>query len=82
MTRNPATVTEDTPLKEVARLMETRQIKRVPVVRDGRLVGIVARADMLRALMQNLRTGTQTDAARRARLTEIERQSWLHRTRP
>jgi CBS-domain-containing membrane protein len=44
------TITEDTPLEEVVQLMERHQIKRLPVVRDGKLVGIVSRANLLRAL--------------------------------
>jgi CBS domain-containing protein len=43
-------VAEDTPLNEIARLLERRQIKRVPVLRDGRLVGIVSRANLLHGL--------------------------------
>jgi CBS domain-containing protein len=50
MTRDLVTVEEDTPLAEVARTLEERHIKRVPVVRGGRLVGIVARADLVRAV--------------------------------
>ena len=44
------TVTEDAPAREVAHLMHTKNIKRVPVLRDGKLVGIVARSDLVRAL--------------------------------
>jgi CBS domain-containing protein len=44
-------VQEDTNLGEIARLLTTHRIKRVPVVRDGRIVGIVSRADLVRALM-------------------------------
>ena len=44
------TVNEDTELGEIARVLVTHQIKRVPVVRDGRVTGIVARDDLLRAL--------------------------------
>ena len=43
------TVGEDTPVDEIVRLLEVHRIKRVPVVRDGRLVGIVSRADLVRA---------------------------------
>ncbi|GBD42134.1 Magnesium transporter MgtE [bacterium HR39] len=51
MTPNPVTVRPDTPLSEIARILEERHIKRVPVVDEqGRLVGIVSRADLLRAL--------------------------------
>lgn len=51
MTRDPVTVTEDTPLEEIAMLLERKAIKRVPVVRDGKLVGIVSRADLLHGLV-------------------------------
>ena len=44
------TVGEDTELGEIARVLVTHRIKRVPVVRDGRVIGIVARDDLLRAL--------------------------------
>jgi CBS-domain-containing membrane protein len=44
------TAGEDTGLDEIARLLTSHRIKRVPVVRDGRLVGIVSRADILRAV--------------------------------
>jgi CBS domain-containing protein len=50
MTAKVITVAEDAPLGEIARLLEERRIKRVPVVRRGKLVGIVSRADLLRAL--------------------------------
>ncbi len=50
MTRNVVTVTEETPLGEIARLLEERRIKRVPVVRDAKLVGIVSRANLLHGL--------------------------------
>ena len=48
------TVTEDTPAREIAHLMHAKNIKRVPVVRDGKLVGIVARSDLVRALAAKL----------------------------
>lgn len=43
-------VTEDQALADVAKLLEKNRIKRVPVLRDGRLVGIVSRANLLQAL--------------------------------
>jgi CBS domain-containing protein len=42
-------ITETTEAPEIARLLEKYRIKRVPVVRDDRIVGIVSRADLLRA---------------------------------
>jgi CBS-domain-containing membrane protein len=50
MTPDVITVSENAPLAEIARVLEAHRIKRVPVVRDGRLVGIVSRADVLRGL--------------------------------
>lgn len=50
MTRDVATVEEDAPLHEIAALLEERRIKRVPVARNGRLVGIVSRANLLHGL--------------------------------
>jgi CBS domain-containing protein len=44
------TVSEDTAVNDIARLLAIHHIKRVPVVTDGRLAGIVSRADLLRAL--------------------------------
>ena len=44
-------VGEETSLAEIARLLTTHRIKRVPVVRDDRVVGIVSRADLVRALV-------------------------------
>src|SRR3954452_20275204 len=40
--------------RDVATLMHSKGIKRVPVLRDGKLVGIVARSDLIRALAQIL----------------------------
>ena len=46
------TVTEQTPAREVADLIMRHRIKRVPVLRDGKLVGVVSRADLIRAIAQ------------------------------
>jgi CBS domain-containing protein len=81
MTREPITVTEDTPLDEAVGLMERHRIKRLPVVRDGKLVGIVTRANIMHALV-SLATGTKAApagddvAVREQILAEIKRQSW------
>lgn len=50
MTREVISVDEATDLADVATLMETKRIKRVPVLRDGMLVGIVSRANLVRAV--------------------------------
>jgi CBS domain-containing protein len=54
MSAGATTVTEDMPARDVAHLMYLKNFKRVPVVRDGRLVGIVARSDLVRALARKL----------------------------
>jgi CBS domain-containing protein len=51
MTRHVVTAEEDTPITVVAQAMEQHGIRRVPVVRQGTLTGIVSRADLIRALM-------------------------------
>jgi CBS domain-containing protein len=51
MTREVISVSPDTELGEIARILEQRRIKRVPVVRDGVPVGIVSRANLLRGLV-------------------------------
>jgi CBS domain-containing protein len=50
MTRKVITAAPDASLHELATLMEANAIKRVPIVEDGRLVGIVSRANLVRAL--------------------------------
>jgi CBS domain-containing protein len=75
MTREVVSVTPDTPLSEIARLLEGRRIKRVPVLQDGELVGIVSRADLLRGFaLQPSPDANADDRALRQRLTvEFER---------
>ena len=50
MTPDPYTVSVDTPVDEIVRLMEKHRIKRLPVVKDGKPVGVVSRANLLTAL--------------------------------
>ena len=50
MTRNVVTATPETPLQDIATLLEKNGIKRVPIVKDGKVVGIVSRANLLQAL--------------------------------
>ena len=50
MTPDPYTIDEDASLESVVEAMERRRIKRLPVVRGGRLVGIVSRANLMHAL--------------------------------
>ncbi len=50
MTANVISVTDTMELADVAMLLETKRIKRVPVVRDGKIVGVISRANLVRAL--------------------------------
>ena len=50
MTKNVFTAHEDTPLWEIAETLEKKKIKRMPILRDGRIIGIVSRANLLQAL--------------------------------
>ncbi len=75
MTSPVITVTEDTPIREIASLMTRRRINRVPVVRDGQVVGIVSRADILKALTRP--DEELAEAVRRALLEEL----WIDPTR-
>jgi CBS domain-containing protein len=81
MTRDVVTAREDTPAHAIAQLMEMHGIKRVPIVEDGQLRGIVSRADFLTAL-----TGVQTAAApaaaddiavRSAVVARLEAMPWM-----
>jgi CBS domain-containing protein len=50
MTPNPITVTEGTPLDQVVQIMESKNVKRLPVMRGDRMVGIITRSDFLAAV--------------------------------
>src|SRR6516225_313786 len=80
MTRDLISVTETTPVADIAVLLETNRIKRVPVVRDGKLVGIVSRANLVRALAMTIRqaSGTEADdlSIRDKVLAELKAQRW------
>jgi CBS domain-containing protein len=52
MTPDPLTVTEDTPLEQIVQVMESNNVKRLPVMREGRMVGIVTRSDFLATLAE------------------------------
>lgn len=83
MTRGVISVQRDTPLAEIADLMEERRIKRVPVLEGDRLVGIVSRANLLRAFASHTEAGAPAgddDAAIRERLlAELASQAWSRR---
>ena len=84
MTREVVCVQRDTPLAEIANLMETHRIKRVPVLDGEKLVGIVTRSNLLRAFasITSAEEPRRTDdaAIREALLAELARQPWSRRS--
>jgi CBS domain-containing protein len=82
MTTDVATVDEAAPLEAAVRIMEERRVKRLPVLRGGRVVGMLARADLVAALVRLV--GTAAPAAsdlqiRERLLAALERQPWFPR---
>ena len=79
MTRDVVSVDEDMPVAGIARLLEKHRIKRVPVLRDGRVVGIVSRANLLHALSAlpdgALQEPTEDDRVLRARIDDALREA-------
>ncbi len=82
MTRDVVSATEETPLSEIATLFERKRIKRVPIVRDGKLVGVVSRSNLIQALasvVSHSEGGSTVDADREIRrelLDRLGQQSW------
>lgn len=74
-------VSDEAPTEEAIRLMRKGGIRRIAVMREGRLVGLVSRADLLRAVTAGAdRLGMETadQHAQAALLREIRRQPWTH----
>jgi CBS-domain-containing membrane protein len=82
MSHEVVTAAEDTSLGEIAMLLERHRIKRIPIVRDGKLVGIVSRSNLIQALASS-QAYSETDIApvsdRKIRLDVLDRlehQQW------
>jgi len=50
MSKDLISVNEETPVEEIANLLTTHKINRVPVLREKKLVGLVSRTDIVRAI--------------------------------
>src|ERR1700751_3570006 len=61
MTRDVISVTDTTPVADIAVLLETNRIKRVPVLRGGKLAGIVSRGNLVRALAMTVQEPASSD---------------------
>ena len=84
MTRDVISVSRDASLADIADLREQKRIKRVPVLEDGKLVGIISRSNLLRAFASQ-QPGASAEVAaddatvREALLAELGRQTWSRR---
>jgi CBS domain-containing protein len=82
MSSNIVSASEDTPLGEIATLLERHRIKRLPILRAGKLVGIVSRSNLIQALASSqvqTGAGSGTSSDRKLRLELLDRldhQSW------
>jgi CBS domain-containing protein len=83
MTPEVVCVSEATPLQEVVRIMERRRIKRVPVISNGKILGIISRANLVQALArlaeETPSSHPDDETARQQILTELSKQSWAPR---
>jgi CBS domain-containing protein len=80
MTHNVHAVNVDASLEDIVRIMERRRVKRVPVVAEGKIVGIVTRANLLHALAgiaDEIAPSSADDTAIRDQIfAEMKRQTW------
>lgn len=83
MTREAVSVAEGTTLSQVAALFDSLRIRRVVVVRDRKVIGIITRANLVQALAASTcgprrEHEKSDDAIRSELLAELSRQSWWH----
>jgi CBS domain-containing protein len=80
MTSDPVTITEDATLEEIVDAMETNGVKRLPVMKEGRLVGLVSRANLMQAvasLAREIPDPTADDDHIRSRIVAaIDKNDW------
>jgi CBS domain-containing protein len=80
MTDEVRTVREDTSLEDIVELMERRRIKRVPVLRGDKMVGIVTRSNLMHAMVSMARsvpaTATDDNAIREWLLAVMQKEQW------
>jgi CBS domain-containing protein len=80
MSTDVVTASEDTPVPEIAALLERHRIKRVPIVSDGKVIGIVSRSNLIQALASSkpaLEPKDETDHGIRLELLDrLGKQKW------
>ncbi len=84
MSTDLITVTPDTPIAEIADVLESRRIKRVPVVVEGKVLGIITRANIMKALAVRLHSApapvnTDDRSIRWALWDEFQRHRWAQK---
>jgi CBS domain-containing protein len=86
MTRDVIVATPDTPLRHIAALLEKNGIKRVPIVSNGKLVGIVSRANLVQALASARKeikaaAATSDRMIREELLSRLRKEPWARTSR-
>jgi CBS domain-containing protein len=84
MTRELITVAPGASIAQACRLLHEHRLRRLPVVESGKLVGMIARADLVRAVAvtaEKASPAPMRDVSVDARLAELERQIWCNRAR-
>jgi CBS domain-containing protein len=72
MSTHVISASEDTPLLEIAPLLERNRIKRVPIVRDGKLVGVVSQSNLIQALASSEMTKPRPESDKIIRLEVLD----------
>jgi CBS domain-containing protein len=83
MKRNVITAAPETELRDIAMLLEKHAIKRVPIIQDGQLVGIVSRANLIQAVASfrhELEVSSSDESIRDRLLAHLQSQPWAHTT--
>jgi len=81
MTHKVVTATPDTPLQDVAMMMEANGVKRIPIVRDGALVGLVSRANLVQAVATagtKLEIPVSDSIIREKLMNRLRKESWAN----
>jgi CBS domain-containing protein len=84
MTRQPITIAPAASIAQACRLLHEHRLRRLPVVENDRLVGMIARTDLVRAVAVSAEKAAPAparDVSVDARLAEMERQIWRNRAR-
>ncbi|HWZ38125.1 MAG TPA: CBS domain-containing protein, partial [Bradyrhizobium sp.] len=84
MTRQLITIAPGASIAQACRLLHEHRLRRLPVVESDKLVGMIARADLVRAVAVSAEKASlapMRDVSVDARLAELERQIWRNRAR-